>query len=36
MRVDEFVLKHINFLSGRTKLAHAAEENEMEKSNGNK
>lgn len=32
MRVDEFVSKHINFLSGRTKLAHSAED-KMEKSN---
>lgn len=36
MRVDEFVSKHVNFLSGRIKLAHSrsvAEENKMEEAN---
>lgn len=34
MRVDEFVSKHVNFLSGRTKLAHSRTEGDkMEKSN---
>lgn len=35
MRVDEFVSKHVNFLSGHIKLAHSkysAEEDKMEKS----